>query len=41
VNNGSVTVGLMPSLNQISAITSKGEIQFEHLKKVSSTAWLY
>ncbi|KAL4234506.1 Nuclear receptor coactivator 7 [Mactra antiquata] len=33
VNNGSVTVGLMPSLNQISAVTSSGEIQFEHLKK--------
>lgn len=36
VNNGSVTVGLMPSLNQISAVTSKGEIQFEHLKKAIS-----
>lgn len=33
VNNGSVTVGLMPSLNQISAVTSKGEIQFEHMKR--------
>ncbi|XP_046548922.1 exosome complex component MTR3-like [Haliotis rubra] len=28
-NNGSVTVGLMPSLNQVSAITSKGEIDFQ------------
>lgn len=33
VNNGSVTVGLMPSLNQISAVTSKGELEFEHLNK--------
>lgn len=33
LNNGSVTVGLMPSLRQISAVTSKGEIQFELLKK--------
>ncbi|XP_060590214.1 exosome complex component MTR3-like [Ruditapes philippinarum] len=36
VNNGSVTVGLMPSLNQISAVTSKGEIQFEHMKMAIS-----
>ena len=35
LNNGSVTVGLMPSLRQISAVTSKGEIQFELLKKVA------
>ncbi|XP_052817283.1 exosome complex component MTR3-like [Mya arenaria] len=33
VNNGSVTVGIMPSLNQISAVTSKGELHFEHLRK--------
>ena len=34
LNNGSATVGLMPSLRQVSAVTSKGEIQFELLKKV-------
>lgn len=33
VNHGSVTVGFMPSLNQVSAITSKGEIEFEVIKK--------
>lgn len=31
--NGSVTLGLMPSLNQVSAITSKGEVEFELLNK--------
>ncbi|KAL5015201.1 hypothetical protein ScPMuIL_009471 [Solemya velum] len=33
VNNGSVTLGLMPSLRQVSAVTSKGELEFEHVKK--------
>ncbi|KAL3890967.1 hypothetical protein ACJMK2_003233 [Sinanodonta woodiana] len=32
-NSGSVTVGLMPSLQQVSAITSKGEIEFELVKQ--------
>ncbi|XP_069106921.1 exosome complex component MTR3-like [Argopecten irradians] len=45
-NHGSVTVGYMPSLNQVSAITSKGEIEFEAIKKamnqcVSSSQTLY
>ncbi|XP_041354122.1 exosome complex component MTR3-like [Gigantopelta aegis] len=30
---GSVTVGLMPSLNQISALTSRGEIEFSLVNK--------
>jgi hypothetical protein len=34
MNDGGITVGFMPSLNQISAITSKGEIQIDFLKKV-------
>lgn len=29
-----MTLGLMPSLNQVSAITSKGEVEFELLNKV-------
>ncbi|XP_021367728.1 exosome complex component MTR3-like [Mizuhopecten yessoensis] len=33
VNHGSVTLGYMPSLYQVSAITSKGEIEFEVIKK--------
>ncbi|XP_060066141.1 exosome complex component MTR3-like isoform X2 [Ylistrum balloti] len=46
VNHGSVTVGYMPSLNQLSAITSKGEVEFEDMKKamnqcVSSSQTLY
>ncbi|KAK3605312.1 hypothetical protein CHS0354_003958 [Potamilus streckersoni] len=32
-NSGSVTVGLMPSLQQVSAISSKGEIEFELVKQ--------
>ncbi|VDI56956.1 exosome complex component MTR3 [Mytilus galloprovincialis] len=33
LNHGSITIGFMPSLNQISAITSKGEIQIDFLKR--------
>ncbi|CAE1138284.1 MTR3 [Acanthosepion pharaonis] len=33
VNNGSLTVGYMPSLNQISALTSSGECQLDVLTK--------
>lgn len=33
INQGSVTLGLMPSLNQVSAVTSRGEIQFELIKQ--------
>lgn len=33
--NGSVTVGLLPSLNQVSAVTSKGEVEFELLNKAT------
>ena len=32
-DGGSVTVGLMPSLNQISALTSRGEIEFSLVNK--------
>nr|XP_022299694.1 exosome complex component MTR3-like [Crassostrea virginica] len=31
--NGSVTVGLLPSLNQVSAVTSRGEVEFQLLNK--------
>ena len=40
VNHGNVTVGLMPSLDQIAAVTSQGEVQFELMKKVQSCALL-
>ena len=40
MNNSSITVGYMPSLNQISAVTSNGEIQIDFLKKVTEDGFL-
>ncbi|XP_050413061.1 exosome complex component MTR3 [Patella vulgata] len=37
VNEGNVVVGLMPSINQISALTSKGEIDFETISQAIKT----
>ena len=38
--NGSVTVGLLPSLNQVSAVTSRGEVEFQLLNKVVSLEFM-
>ncbi|XP_064597592.1 exosome complex component MTR3-like [Liolophura sinensis] len=33
LESGSLTLGILPSLNQVSALSSKGEIQFETIEK--------